>query len=242
MVQVIFLEDENNIGCISPRDTIEAACFKAVGFNVGVKPHPQATKLLFRDIMLKDQREITSHPLSVNNVESNLNATYLSRYYPLIEDLTIPTFFCKDLDSRTEDEIRSRGWTKAFIKNDIKSLFTVSNTASVWPDNTFETMKSLFRHIPEGSGLYAVRKYIDESYMYEEQRYWVINNHPYHESGHIPDLVKEAVKRLEVMGNRYYTLDAIRDYIVEINPGESSDRGGCNSAESLAAWFAKEFL
>ncbi len=242
MTQVIFLEDNINIGQISTRDTHEAACFKAAGFNVGTTPHPQATKLLFRDIMIKDLDKVGANPLSVNNTEAILNATYLSRYYPLIEDLTIPTFFCNDLNDETEAEIHSRGWAKAFIKNDVKSLFSCSNTASVWPDTPFETMKTLFLEKPKGSGLYAVRQYLDESLMYAEQRYWIINNHPYHESGHIPALVQEAAKRLSALGNSYYTLDAIQDYVIEINSGESSDRGGHNSAESLASWFAHEFL
>ncbi len=242
MVQVIFPEDENNKGCISPRDTKEAACFESEGFIVGITPHPSATKLLFRDFILKDQGRITSHPLSINNTEANKNVMYLSRYYPLIADLTIPTFFKRELNEDTIEEIHKRGWGKAFIKNDVKSLFSFSYTASVWPDSSFDKMKELFSHLYSESNLYAVRKYIDVHLMYEEQRYWVINNHPYHESGHIPDIVKEAVKRLEPMGNKYYTLDAIRDYILELNTGESSDRGGCNSAESLAKWFAKEFL
>lgn len=76
----------------------------------------------------------------------------------------------------------------------------------------------------------------------EEERYWVLNGNIYHRHNNIPDVVKEAAKRLNTMGSKYYTIDATPDFVVEVNPGESSDRHAVNSAELFASWIKKEFV
>ena len=58
----------------------------------------------------------------------------------------------------------------------------------------------------------------------------------------MPEVVKEAAKRLDIMGSKYYTIDATPEFVVEVNPGESSDRHAVNSAELFASWIKKEFV
>ena len=58
----------------------------------------------------------------------------------------------------------------------------------------------------------------------------------------MPNVVKEAAKRLNKLGSKYYTIDATPEFIVEVNPGESSDRHAVNSAELFANWIKKEFV
>ena len=54
-------------------------------------------------------------------------------------------------------------------------------------------------------------------------------------------MVIEAAKRLDKLGSKYYTIDATPEFVVEVNPGESSDRHAVNSAELFASWIKKEF-
>jgi hypothetical protein len=42
---------------------------------------------------------------------------------------------------------------------------------------------------------------------------------------------------LKPLGSHYYVIDAMPDFIVEVNPGESSDRYGDNPPELFASWF-----
>ena len=83
----------------------------------------------------------------------------------------------------------------------------------------------------------AIRKFLDPSLFYEEERYWIIMGKIYHRTGFVPDIVKEAAERLSVLGSKYYSIDAIPNMIVEVNPGESSDRLGVNSASLFASWW-----
>jgi hypothetical protein len=53
--------------------------------------------------------------------------------------------------------------------------------------------------------------------------------------------VKEAKARLDAFGGVFYTIDATEALIVEINPGESSDRKTNNTAEDFASWIRAAF-
>ncbi|WP_304289966.1 hypothetical protein [Porphyromonas uenonis] len=46
----------------------------------------------------------------------------------------------------------------------------------------------------------------------------------------------------EAKGGRYFTIDATPQFVIEVNPGESSDRHGENSAELFASWFVDAFF
>ena len=62
-------------------------------------------------------------------------------------------------------------------------------------------------------------------------------------SGVVPDFVKEAAWKVWLFSNSsYFTVDVAGSFVVEVNPGESSDRGGDNSPDFLAEVFVKSFL
>lgn len=80
-----------------------------------------------------------------------------------------------------------------------------------------------------------------EEIMRKEERYWILNNHAYHHSGVIPDVVKEGVERLKPLNAPYYVIDATPTMIVEINPGASSDAYPENIPELFPKWIKEEF-
>lgn len=88
---------------------------------------------------------------------------------------------------------------------------------------------------------YIVRQFKPEYTMKQEERYWVLNNHPYHRSGIIPSVVIEAIHRLKVLNAPYYVIDATPDYVVEVNPGVSSDPYPDNIPLHFPKWIKSEF-
>ena len=164
----------------------------------------------------------------------------LSEYFKYISELSIETFFSDDLNESVIAKLAERGWQKAFIKRDIKSLEFIDIEKSVWPNTSFEEMKKLYNE-SSIEGKYAIRKYVAPERLENEIRYWVLNGRIYLKDGIIPDIVKEAALRLNKLGSKYYTIDATPEFVVEVNPGESSDRHAENSAELFASWIKKEF-
>ena len=136
-----------------------------------------------------------------------------------------------------------RIFLNVFIKNEFCSLFAVSDKASVFPDTPLETIKDNFTK-QKLIGPFFIRKFINNpDIFYNEQRVWVINGHPYFTATKMPSFVFEAAKRLyEFSNSKYFTMDIAGEYIVEINPGESSDRGGFNPLDWFCDIFAQEFL
>lgn len=222
---------------------LEIEALRSVGFTVSSSPSKNAKHLILRGPSLWSETDYPCDNRFVNTWKE-CEATYrMSIYLPLIEDLSIPTFFCDDLNESTQKEVENRGWDKAFIKKDITSLFCFDDFTSVWPDTSFKKMKDLYAlTYPKCTGPYCVREYVSRERVLDENRYWVINHHPYSYNGIVPDCVTKAVERLRILGSLYYTIDATDEFIIEVNPGESSDRGGDNSPEMLASWFAKELL
>jgi hypothetical protein len=51
----------------------------------------------------------------------------------------------------------------------------------------------------------------------------------------------EAEKRLRTVGGVFYTIDATPELIVEINPGESSDRKTNNTQDDFIKWIMEAF-
>jgi hypothetical protein len=92
-----------------------------------------------------------------------------------------------------------------------------------------------------GKPPYALRKYLSEENFKNEKRYWVMDGSIYHSSGKIPDIVKEAKLRLDIFNGIFYTIDATPDIVVEINPGESSDRKTDNTEEDFVSWVKNAF-
>jgi hypothetical protein len=197
---------------------------------------------MYRGTRILNESDYPKDNRYINNYNSFANSYYLSHYYPLIEDLTIETFFVDDLNDEVEIEIKKRGWDKVFIKKEVITLENCGVGKSIWPLTSFFEIKELYNrfNIP---GKYCVRKFIDpEKFITEEERYWVLNGKVYHRKKNIPKLIIDASNRLNRLGSFYYAIDATSDFIIEVNPGESSDRHAVNSAELFASWIKKEFV
>ena len=234
--EIIFARDRMDPSQIASNFRPEAQAMEKLGIRVGVAPHDDSEQLFYRGYIMHDQSEYPDDPRFIQGWREYESMTRMSKTYPLIEDISIPTFFVDELDYTVEKQIKDRGWDRAFIKNEEKSLWDEGEFASVWPDNTIETLCRKYQALPY-KGVFAVRKFMNPELFFEEERYWVILGQIYHRTGIIPDIVKTAVERLSVLRCHYYTIDAIPGFIVEVNSGEASDRMGVNSPELFSEWW-----
>ncbi len=240
-LQIIYMPSREDIDVIHPYYHNEAAAVEAVGIMTGVKPVPNAAKLLYRGFRMSNEADYPKDKRFLQGFEIYTKYLSLTQYYPYILDLSIDTFFVDELESSVIVEIEKRYWQKAFIKKDTCALEHIEKGKSVWPDTSFEEMKKLF----DESGIegkYCIRRFIEKDVIDLEERYWVLNGDIYHRHNNVPDVVKEAANRLNKLGSRYYTIDATPSFVVEVNPGESSDRHAVNSAELFASWIKNAFF
>lgn len=240
--QIILPSDPIDKNKIIDRFKDEANAMHQIGVNIGTKAMADATVLMYRGFTILEEEKYPKDPRFINTFKHNSNYLYLSSYFPYISDLSIETFFVDELNANTETLISAKGWDNAFIKKDVQALEHIEEGKSIWPQTSFEEMLKLYNKYPF-EGKYCIRKYMDsQKIIKEEERYWVFNGNIYHRHNKIPNVVKEAAKRLNTMGSKYYTIDATPDFVVEVNPGESSDRHAVNSAELFASWIKKEFV
>lgn len=226
----------------------EMEAMRALGLSVSDKPAPDAEKLLYRSYIINDKKDFPDDPRYISRWEDYMATSDMSKYLPLIEDLTIPSFIAQELDESTEKRLLELGWEKAFVRSGLKSLkytFPESDTEEdlpVWPAVSMTRLAEAYNECRDYMGPpYIIRKYIPEEVMIHEERYWVINNNAYHRSGIIPDVVKTAVERLKQLNAPYYVIDATPDFIVEINPGVSSDPYPDNIPHHFPKWIYREF-
>lgn len=242
LFQSVYIADKENPEEIHSYFQEEAKAMENIGILVGVKPLDNVSKLMYRGFTISKKENYPSDIRYINKPNHCIDYLFMSKYYTQIEGFTFETFFSNDLDESVIAEINKRGWEKCFIKKDIKALEHIEEGKSVWPQTSFEEMLQLYNKHPF-DGKYCIRKYVDSQKInQEEERYWVFNGNIYHRHNKIPNVVKEAAKRLNKMGSKYYTIDATPDFVVEVNPGESSDRHAVNSAELFASWIKKEFV
>jgi len=239
--QIIFPSAPDDENKVIERFRSDAEIMLKMGIHVGIKPLDDATILMYKGFSVFKSENYPSDPRYINIFEHNINYLLMSVYYPLIADLSIETFFVDDLNESVIAEIKNKGWDKAFIKRERRALENIEEGKSIWPNTSFEEMKTLYDEM-QIEGKYAIRKFIEKDIIDQEERYWVFNGNIYHRTNIIPDVVKEAAKRLNTMGSKYYTIDATPEFVVEVNPGESSDRHAVNSAELFASWIKKEFV
>lgn len=239
--QIVYPASGSEENEIHQRFYTEAKAMQEAGIVVGPEPLCDQEKLMYRGFTIYSKDNYPADSRYINNYEGNANYLYLSRYYPKIADISIETFFVGELDKTVPDLIRQKGWSKAFIKKDIVALEHIEEGKSVWPVTPIEEMKSLYDEY-KFKAIYAIRKYVDPEILEKELRYWIFNGRIYRRDNIIPDVVKEAASRLNKLGSKYYTIDATTEFIVEVNPGESSDRHAENSAELFANWIKKEFV
>lgn len=240
--QFVYMQDEHDSSQIVEEFRSEALALAESGLLVSHRPLSTSNLLIYRGYTMwrADDYPLNGHYLQ--GWQEYEAASRMSIYLPFIQDLSFETFFVEHLNDRCIQKIEQRGWKRAFIKNDVKSLWGDGEMSSVWPDTSMDELKTSFDRKYPNMGRYAIRKYVDATSFYEEERYWVIFNRIYHRNKYIPDLIKKAVGRLSPLNIQYYTIDAIPNYIVEINPGESSDRAGANSPALFASWWKDALL
>jgi len=239
--QMIYTSDPEDHTEIVERFRTEAEVMREMGINVSTSSDDDSTHLMYKGFSIVHPENYPSDPRYLNTFAQNINYLLMSVYYPLIKEFSIETFFTEDLNETVIEEIKKRGWDKAFIKKDMKALENFEEGKSMWPNTSFDEMKTLYDEM-KIEGKYAIRKFIEKEIIDEEERYWVFNGNIYHRHKKIPEVVQEAAKRLNKLGSKYYTIDATSDFVVEVNPGESSDRHAVNSAELFASWIKKEFV
>jgi len=239
--QVIYPSEENNKDEIIARFQGDAQAMKDIGLLVGTKALESATSLMYKGFCIYKKEDYPKDCRFLNSYQEYANYAPLSIYYPHIAELSIETFFVDELNDDVLKLIQDKGWSKVFIKKDSKALEHIDDGKSLWPQTSFAEMLQLYDENPF-DGKFAIRKFIEPEIIEKEERYWVLNGNVYHRLNQIPEVVKEAAKRLNKLGSKYYTIDATPEFIVEVNPGESSDRHAVNSAELFASWIKKEFV
>lgn len=239
LIQIVYQQDEFINDSIHWLYHEESRAMESNGILVGIKPLDVATKLIYRGGVLTED-EYPSDKRYVNNSIQYANYLYISRWYPIISDLTVETFFVPDLDDTLPDKIHSRGWEKAFIKDASKSLAYESVEKSVWPTTALEDIKTgLSQH--KIKGYFTIRKYLESGSFENEKRYWVMNGKVYSSDGPIPEIVKLGASRLNSLGGAFYVIDATPELIIEVNPGEPAMRYATNTAEQFAQWIKESF-
>lgn len=238
--QIVYPVSESDENIIHSLFYAEAKAAEKIGIMVGTKPLDIAKKIMYRGFAVYNENEYPQDDRYINSYKEYTSYLYLSQYYEHIKNLSIETLFVDELDKTVPELIKGRGWLKAFIKKDTIALEHIEEGKSVYPTTSLDEMRSLYAEF-DVAGKYAIRKFIEPKIMEKELRYWVLNGNIYRRDGIIPDIVKEAASRLNKLGSKYYTIDATPEMIIEVNPGESSDRHAENSAELFVSWIKKEF-
>ena len=138
MTKTQFIYTPNINGNIADCFRPEMEAMRRIGLSVDTKPSKDATRLIRRGPIMYKSEEYPKDDRYIQGWNEYIKANRLSLYYKFIEDISIPTFFTNKLDEKVAEEVKRRGWERAFIKNDIKSLWGLDDMASVWPDNSFD--------------------------------------------------------------------------------------------------------
>lgn len=240
-IQIVYGRDKENPNRVFNIWRSEAIALANAGFVVDKEPLPESEVLLYRGPSMPVSIDYPKDSRYIHNFEINSNYLFMSKYYPLISDLSIETYIFDDLDERVDQKMEELGWDKVFIKKDQKALeYSDDGNKCFYPETSLEEMKKYYEEY-QTVGKYCVRKFIESERLEADRRYWVLNGNIYVHDNIVPDIVREAAKRLDKFGGKYYTIDATPEFIIEVNPGESSDRHAVNSAELFASWFWKEF-
>ncbi len=239
--QIVYSKDRNNTSQIAPYFQEEAIAMEKEGFLIGIEPIEEATDLIYRGFAITEEEDYPKNQRYIHSWRENALYHFIDLYYPIIEDLTIESFFVDSLDDEAlMKAIAEKGWNKAFIKNRSYALEHIEEGLSIFPKHSTEEMMKYFRQEDKP---YAIRRYVEPKLLEDDTRYWVLNGKVYRRDNlPIPKVVYEAAKRLNKYGGKYYTIDATNDFVIEVNPGESSDRHGENSVEVFASWFRNAFL
>jgi hypothetical protein len=233
--QIVYRIEEEH--CIF---TPEEKFMAASGIPVGKVADPESTSILYRGSYFRKAEDFPSDSRSIHSGETHINHLFLPRWYPFISDLTMETLFVNDLDEEAVLRIKEKGWDRAFVKDWIKSVAYPDLSDTVWPNSLMSEIKQRLAEGRRNVG-YCLRKFVEPELLDNETRFWVMNGNIYSSIAEPFPIVREAVRRLKLLGGRMYTIDATPEVVIEINPGESSDRGAKNTIEDFAGWIKKEF-
>ncbi len=215
--QIVYAKDRDNPSQITPYFQEESEAMQKVGFLVGTEPMEEATDLIYRSFTIMQEEAYPNDKRYLHSWQENALYHFIDLYYPIIEDLTIESFFV-----------------------DRFALEHIEEGLSLFPKHSTKEMMKYFRQEDKP---YAIRRYVEPELLEDDTRYWVLNGKVYRRDNlPIPKVVYEAAERLNRHGGKYYTIDATNEFVIEINPGESSDRHGENTLEVFASWFRDAFL
>jgi len=241
----------------------EADAVQAVGFEVSVFSMedfqngqfrlfpmlPADVEVLYRGWMLSasEYKSLISNLAQVakarpvTSLESYLSSHHLPNWYPLISDLTPETqVFPPDCD--LESELRGLAWPEFFIKDYVKSLKTSVGSRISKPEQVSAVVADMRRFRGTIEGGFCVRR-VEDFVPNTERRYFSLDGVPHAESGQVPSIVLECVKRLP---SRFYSVDVVQRTngqlrIVEVGDGQVSDLVGWTPAQ-FAAVLREHFL
>ena len=241
----------------------EADAVRAVGFEVSVfsmeefqngefrlvPALPTEVEVLYRGWMMSASEyksficslALVAKARPVTSLESYLSCHHLPNWYPLIFDLTPETrVFPPDCD--LESELRALAWHEFFIKDYVKSLKTAVGSRISKPEQVSAVVADMRRFRGTIEGGFCVRR-VEDFTPNTERRYFILDGVPHAESGQVPAIVLECVKRLS---SRFYSVDVVQRAdghlrIVEVGDGQVSDLVGwtpARFASMLAGHFA----
>ena len=158
--EIIYVKDRNNPSQVPEYFQSEVEEMRKLGIRVGTTPSSDSEQLFYRGFIMHSEEQYPTDKRFIQGWKEYDAILSMSKNYDLIKDISIPTFFVDKLDKSVEEKIISRGWDKAFIKNEKKSLWDEGELASVWPINSIEELRCKYENLPY-KGVYAVRKFIN---------------------------------------------------------------------------------
>jgi ATP-grasp domain, R2K clade family 3 len=240
----------------------EVEAMRAVGFEISLfsledfqtgtfdpfPPLPPSSAVLYRGWMLSgsEYRAFASaitHAGAepVVDLESYLASHHLPNWYATLADLTPETrIYPPDCDLTAE--LRGLGWSSFFIKDYVKSLKTSGGSHISTPEQAARLIEEMRRFRGTIEGGFCVRR-VEDFKSETERRYFVLDGVAYAETGEVPAIVIEWVKRLR---SRFYSVDVVQRMdgklrVVEIGDGQVSDLVGW-TPDRFASILAKHFL
>ena len=142
-IQIIYQSEESNPNQVSWLWKDEAEAFKNAGMSVGTIADPNKEKLIYRGGRSVVKQKYEQDIRFINEYVHFEQYSYMSKYFNCIADLTIETFFVNELNDSVKKEMTARGWNKAFIRNDEKSLEFIDLNKCFLPTTSLAEIWSL---------------------------------------------------------------------------------------------------
>lgn len=160
----------------------------------------------------------------VTDVAAYASCHHLPNWYPLLQEFTAETRVYSEAADIVAD-LKTEGWDGCFLKDFVKSLSTdggslVKDLAAI--PSVIAKMKKYRGRIEGGLCARRIENYEPAS----ERRYFVWRGTAHSNEGQVPDIVREAAKRIP---SPFFTVDLARRLdgelrIIELGDGQVSDR------------------